>query len=263
MLLAAMKVLRTRLLCLALGVSAAGQGSLLFLTGCEGLDYSARAEGTGVQIIGAVLVLARYHASPRQKAVAEQRARAAVVQAAKPAYEKRRASLHAASKTRIAAAQRDYDKRISAVSKSRPATAAADASAEVRRRLQQEKEEALAKLQADAERELASVDTAWRSLGAPDHSVKINAPTPGAVPTASTRDEDALLASAEASLPRYIAVQVPEQGIPAEQGGKATIMLWDTRAQRLASEDVLVLDRQVSPGVALTVDGLTARVVTN
>ena len=261
-----MKVLRIRLLCLALGMSAAGEGSLLFLTGCEGLDYSARAEGTGVQIIGAVIVLARYHASPRQKAVAEQHARAAVVQAVKPAYEKRRAKLHAASRTRIAATQRDYDKRISAVSKAQPATPAADASAEVRRRLQQEKEEALAKLQADAERELASVDTAWRSLGAPDHSVKIDVPTPGpagAVPTASTRDEEALLASASALLPRYIAVPVPEQGIPAEQGAKATIMLWDTRAQRLASEDVLVLDRPVSPGLALKVDGLTARVVTN
>ena len=40
-------------------------------------------------------------------------------------------------------------------------------------------------------------------------------------------------------------------------------MLWDTRRQRLASEDVLILDRQVSPGLALKVDGLTARVVTD
>jgi hypothetical protein len=258
-------VLRTWLLLLALGMSAAGEGALLFLTGCEGLDYSARAEGTGVQIIGAVIVLARYRASPQQKAVAEQHARAAVVQAAKPAYEKRRAKLHAVSRTRIAATQRDYDKRISAVSRAQPDTSAADASAELRRRLEQEKEEALAKLQADAERELASVDTAWRSLGAAEHSVEIDAPPPGpagAVPTASTRDEEALLASANAQLPRYLAVPVPAQGIPAERGAKATIMLWDTRAQRLASEDVLVLDREVSPGVAVNVDGLTARVVT-
>jgi hypothetical protein len=260
-----MKVLRTWLLLLALGMSAAGEGALLFLTGCEGLDYSARAEGTGVQIIGAVIVLARYRASPQQKAVAEQHVRTALVQAAKPAYEKRRASLHAASRTRIAATQREYDKRISAVSKAQPAIPAADTSAEVRR-LQQEREEALAKLQADAAGELESVDTAWRTIGAADYSMKIDASTSGpagAVPAASTRDEEALLASANAQLPRYLAVPVPPQGIAAEQGAKATVMLWDTRRHRLASEDVLVLDRQVSPGVALKVDGLTARVVTD
>ena len=94
--------------------------------------------------------------------------------------------------------------------------------------------------------------------------MEIDAPPPGpagAVPTASTRDEEALLASANAQLPRYLASPVPARGIPAERGAKATIMLWDTRAQRLA-EDVLVLDREVSPGVAVNVDGLTARVVT-
>ncbi len=256
-----MKVLRTRLLCLALSMSVAGEGTLLFLTGCEGLDYSARAEGTGVQIIGAVIVLARYHASAKQRAVAEQRARAAFVQAAKPAYEKRRASLQATSKTRIAAIQRAYDKRISGVSKAPPASPAAHVSDEVRR-LQQEKEVALAKLQADAARELESVDIAWRTIGAADHSMKINAPA-DTVPTASTRDEDALLASASTLLPRYLAVPVPPQGIAAEQGARATVMLWDTRRQRLASEDVLVLDREVSPGAALKVDGLIARVVTN
>ena len=251
---------RTRLLCLAIGICAVGAGSLTLFTGCAGLDYSAQAEGTGVQIIGAVIVLAKYHASPKQKAVAEQHARAAVVQAAKPGYEKRRASLHATSAKKLEATRQDYDRRISAVAKAQPATPIPSAADEVRR-LQQEKEQALARLQADAARELASVDTAWRSIGATDHSTKSNPRTSGSVPAASTRDEDALLASATAHLPRYIAVPVPAQGIAAEQGAKATIMLWDTRLQRLASEDVLVLDRQISSGVDVKVDGVTARVV--
>ena len=258
-----MRVLRNRLLCIALGVIVASEGALLFLTGCEGLDYSAQAEGTGVQIIGAVIVLARYHASAHQKAVAEKLARAALVQAAQPAYEKRRASLQAASRTRLTAAQRKYDKRISAVSKAQTARPMAEASAEVRR-LQEEREAALAQLQADAAREIGSLDTAWRSIDAEDFSVKTDASTPGsasAVPAASTRDEEALLASATARLPRYAAVPVPPEGIASEKGAKATIMLWDNRLQRLVSEDVLVIDRQISPGLALRVDGVSARVL--
>ena len=37
-------------------------GALLAMAGCEGLHYSAAGEGTGFQIIGALVVLAKYHA---------------------------------------------------------------------------------------------------------------------------------------------------------------------------------------------------------
>ena len=91
--LAAMKVFRSRLLCLALGMSVASERPCSSSRAARDWTIPHRAEGTGVQIIGAVVVLARYRASAHQKAVAEQHARAAVVQAAKPAYQKRRASL--------------------------------------------------------------------------------------------------------------------------------------------------------------------------
>src|SRR5207253_9945171 len=109
-----------RLFFVAIGHCAAGVGLLALFTGCAGVDYSAQAEGTGVQIIGAVIVLAKYHASATQKSVAEEHARVALVQAAKPAYEKRRASLHATSAKKVEAARKDYDKRISAVAKVQP-----------------------------------------------------------------------------------------------------------------------------------------------
>ena len=82
------------------------------------------------------------------------------------------------------------------------------------------------------------------------------------MPDASTRDADALLASASAHLPSFIAVSVPAQVIAAEQGGKAKIMLLDTRRHRLASEDVLVLDRPFADGSTAKVDGVTAKFIT-
>jgi len=237
------------------------------MTGCEGLDYSAGAEGTGVQIVGAIVVLARYHANARQKALAEQRARAAVAQYTKPAYEKRRAVVHETSRKKIEATGHDYDKRIVAAAKSKPAAVAPAAPVNNEaQRLQAEKEKALAKLKADAEAELASVDSAWHSLGGqPERSggtqPSISHTTTAVVPEASTRDQEALLASASAHLPNYVAVAVPPQGIPAEKGGKANIMLWDTRHQRLVSDDVFVLDRSMRNGVDATVDGRSARFV--
>jgi len=270
------KTNRRKILKDALAASFAAGGTSWFLSGCEGLDYSASAEGTGVQVIGAIVVLARYHANARQKAVAEQRGRAAVVRYAKPAYEKRRAVVHESSRKKIETASHDYDKRIASAAKSKPAappaptpapsppSAPPPANVEVQR-LQTEKEKALAKLRADAESELASVDNAWRSLGGePVHaSVADSKPhgPPTVIPESSTRDEEALLASASAHLPNYVAVSVPPQGIAAEKGGKANVMLWDIRRHRLASEDVLVLDRTVRDGVDAKVDGRAARFI--
>jgi hypothetical protein len=131
--------------------------------------------------------------------------------------------------------------------------------------LQTEKEQALNKLKADAAAELASVDNAWRSLGGePVHASAAENTShgpPTVIPEASTRDEEAILASASAHLPNYVAVSVPPQGIAAEKGGKANVMLWDTRRRRLASEDVYVLDRTVRDGVDAKVDGRSARFI--
>jgi transketolase len=237
---------------------------MVLMTGCKGLDYSARGEGTGVQIIGAIVVLAKYHASQHQKEVAEQKARAAYVAVAKPAYEKRRATVKQESGKRIARAERDYTKRIAQARSQTPAVAAPGKIAAASQ-IEQEKEQALEKLRAEAAAELASVDTAYRSLGGTtDHSAGSADVTPTAsIPGASTRDREALVASASAHLPAYIAVPVPAQGIGAEQGGKAIVMLWDTRRQRLASDQVLVLDRRPAVGTDAKVDGMTARFAVN
>ena len=253
------KSFRAKAACAAACAALAAGSAAVMMTGCEGLDYSARAEGTGVQIIGAIVVLAKYHASPQQKAVAEKKAQAAFVAAARPAYQERRAAVQTSSKKKVAAVERDYSKRIAQAPKT--AAPAADNA-----KLEAEKKAAIAKVQAEAAAELASVDSAWRSLGgSADHSVNIaDEPPPAAdVPTASTRDREALIASASAHMPDYIAVAVPARGIAAEQGGKATIMLWDTRRQRLASEDVLVLDRAPAAGNDGKVDGVTARFAGN
>lgn len=258
-----MKSMRLRCCCFVAAASMAGGSAMILMTGCEGLDYSARAEGTGVQIIGAIVVLARYHASTHQKAVAEQQARAAFVAAAKPAYEKRRGTVKTDSVKRVEKVERDYEKRIArakSAGASAPTVGATDAA-----RLEQEKKQAIEKLQAEASAELASVDSAWRSLGgATDHAVgSADTAATASVPAATTRDREALIASAGAHLPAYIAVPVPAQGVAAEQGGKAIVMLWDTRRQRLASDDVLVLDRKPAVGVDARVDGVTARFAGN
>lgn len=253
-----------------MGVSVlAVAGGGVLMTGCEGLDYSARAEGTGVQVIGAIVVLAKYHASQHQKMVAEQQARAYFVTAAKPGYVKRRATVQTSYKKKIETVERDYDKRI-VTAKAKPAPSAPapapppGAGAEPVR-LQHEKETALAKLKADEAAEVASVDSAWRSLGGTtEHGLKaVDTAPSGTAPVASTRDREALIASASAHVPSYVAVSVPAQGIAAEKGGSATIMLWDTRRQRLASEDVLVLDRKPAMGHDVKVDGITARYAGN
>ncbi len=324
--------LRTRVLCATLAVSMTGSSALVFLTGCEGLDYSARGEGTGVQIVGAIVVLAKYHASAHQKAVAEQKARTAVAQYVRPVYTERRAARQDSSRKRIVATTESFDKRIatakakakssskttksSTVASTKPKTKpevtpdapakpktgktgttakttptktsapekpapevvkttprdtdvedrAAQAAAEAEAaRLEREKAEALAKLKAEAAAELNSLDSAWRSLGGvSDHSVESASGGPAeSVPVASTRDKEALVASATAHVPNYIAVSVPAQGIAAEAGGRSNVMLWDTRRQQLASEDVLVLDRKPDEGKKLKVDGLTAQFVGN
>ena len=269
-----MKPSPRKLFCAVAAISLTAGGTALLFTGCEGLDYSARGEGTGVQIIGAIVVLARYHASAHQKEVAEHQARAVFVASAKPEYVKRRATVQTTYRKKQEAVEQDYNKRISTAKPkpahvvtapgSKPAPPAQTGGDE--HRLKQEKEKSLARLHADEASEMASVDTAWRSLGGTaDYSVKTagdSAPS-GSVPTASTRDREALVASASAHMPGYIAVSVPAQGIAAEQGGKATIMLWDTRRQRLASEDVLVLDRKPAMGQDVKVEGVTARLAGN
>lgn len=260
---------------LLVAVSMVGGPGLFLLTSCEALDYSAGAEGTGVQLIGAVVVLAKYRASEKQKAIAEERARAVVLRAVKPAYVERRARVTSMAEKKIQSTRKTYDRQIASVrpvqkSSINPQSVSQGDPDPVKRevqRLEGEKAAAVVALQKQAVAELASLDSAWRSFGGvSDHAVSAalksaEAGPVGEVPVSSTREREVLMASAGAHLSTYIAVAVPAQGISVERGGKSTVMLWNTRLQRLASDEVLVLDRQPGGGKDIKVEGLTAQFV--
>lgn len=255
-----------------LAVCMGGSAVTVSMTGCEGLDYSAQAEGTGIQIVGAIVVLAKYHASEKQKQIATQRAREAVTEIVAPVYKQKRTVVRTDARKKTESANKAYEQKIADVDKApkkqKPdAPKVQDIAAQTEKvRLEKEKQAALAKIQADAAAQLASIDSEWRSLGGTvDYTVREAGDTPqiGTVPVASTRDPDALLASAKAHLPEYIAVAVPAQGIPAEKGGQSTVMLWNTRLQKLASDQVLVLDRKPAEGKSLKVEGLSAQYISS
>jgi hypothetical protein len=254
---------RDQVACIVLAMAVAGSGAALTMTGCEGLDYSARSSGTGFQIVGAIVVLAKYHASKHQKAVAEEKIRKALMQAATPQYERRRAAAHAETRKKIAAVESDYNRRISDARRGTSTPGSPAPSAAAVAELEAEKKRAVAKLEAD---EAARQREIHALAGLPTHGLRM-ADTPpasgGSVPLASTRDTEAMAASASAHLPKFIAATVPPEGIAAEQGGRTLIMLWDTRRQRFLDEDVRVLDRTLRDGVDFKVDGVSARLAGN
>lgn len=258
---------RDQVACVILAIAVAGSGVPLILSGCEGLDYSARSEGTGFQIVGAIVVLAKYHASSRQKAEAEERARKVLLHAATPELERRRAAAGAESRKKIASVEKEYNRRISeaqraVITKGSPESTAASVA-----ELEAERKRTLDKLESERAADEAARQREFAALaGLPSHGLRMTetSPAPGdSVPLASTRDTEAMASSAAAHLPKYIAVSVQPQGIPAEQGGKSLIMLWDTRRGRLVDGDVRVLDRTLRDGVDFKVENLKARFATN
>ena len=50
------------------------------------------------------------------------------------------------------------------------------------------------------------------------------------------------------------------QNIPAEEGGKATYMVWDTHRQQLATDDVYVVNREARAGATVKLNGIKAKV---
>jgi hypothetical protein len=220
-----------------------GAGSVLALPGCDtvqGLDTSARAEGTGIQIVGAIIVLAKYRASQRQKTIAEQKSRRAFVdRAMRPALAAAKKKVQTRRQTQVAEVQQKL-------------------SADPARR-----EQALADLQRTAERELASLETSWRETAArytggtytADFAVQ---KTGGTVAFASVKDSEVLTASA-AYVPRYLAVAVP--GERAVARAAASVMFWDAQSHRLASEDVYAVDREPNVGELAKFDNICAEYV--
>jgi len=230
--------------CVAVAAVTAISGGTVLITGCEGLDYSARSEGTGIQIVGAIVVLAKYKADAHQKAVAEAEARAAYAAAVRPVYEKRRAKVHAESQARIADTERAYARKIEAVRVVPQNDASATASAA---QLHAAKEAELAKLKADEAAKIAALEAAVK----PEPTRRSSAR-----PIPSTDD-------LAASVPQFIAVPVPPRRVPEEQGGKATYMLYDTHRQTLASDDVFVLNRDIRNQATVDLGGVKASVARN
>ena len=71
---------------------------------------------------------------------------------------------------------------------------------------------------------------------------------------------DELDTSGARHLPHFLAVPVPPQNIPAEEGGKATYMVWDTHRQQLATDDVYVVNREARAGATVKLNGIKAKV---
>ncbi|MFN0128954.1 MAG: hypothetical protein ACKV19_19960 [Verrucomicrobiales bacterium] len=206
----------------------------IFSSGCASLQTSASQEGTGIQVVGAIVVLAKYQASQRQKETAEARARQAFVERAlRPAYVAKTKKL----------------KAIANSSPRRPPTPAGGKPAAPDRA-------------ALARAELATLSAAWQSTAASysgggsyasDFSVpKLEEDATAAVNFPKLSESDVLVASA-AFVPRYLAVSVPsDRAVP---GARETVMLWDTRAHQLASDTVYALDRTPPTNKPSRIDG--------
>lgn len=199
----------------------------LFCSGCGGLDLSARGEGTGIQIVGAIVVLAKYKASGRQKAIAEEKARRAYVDLAmKPAYEAKAKKL----------------RRVAGKPTVRPSSGASSTASQTAKNLKS----------ARARGELAALAGSWRKTAASITNGKYagdfatdggssSMPSESALAAFTPMSESQVMADSAAYLPKYLAVPVPADQSVA--GSKSSVMLWDPRANRLASDTVYVLDR--------------------
>lgn len=206
----------------------------IFSSGCASLQTSASQEGTGIQIVGAIVVLAKYQASQRQKEAAEARARQAFVERAlRPAY---------AAKT----------KKLKAIANSSPRRPPAPAGSNP----------APPDRAAQARAELAALSAAWQKTAASysgsgsyaaDFSLpRLEEDSTAAVSFPKLSESDVLVASA-AFVPRYLAVSVPsDRPVP---GARETVMLWDTRTHQLASDTVYALDRTPPTTKPSVIDG--------
>ncbi len=221
----------------------------LLTGGCAGLDTSARSEGTGIQIIGAVVVLAKYRASERQKAIAEEKARRAFVDLGlKPAYEARAKKL-----------KRTVAQRSSRGSGSKPPARGSGSGGSGRATAHQQEPDPAA----EARAELASLSASWKSTASSLTNGRYAGDfAAGGGESVAAVDfprvsESQVLAAAASYAPRYIAVSVPSDRPVA--GAKDQLMIWDTRTQQLASDTVYAVDRTPPAGQPSRIDDVKAQ----
>jgi hypothetical protein len=212
-------------------------GGTVLLAGCEGLDLSAEGEGTGIQVVTALTILAKYRANQTQRAAAEQAARRAFVALAmKPAMQKESRELH----RKIAAAP--------------PATPAAPAPPVGG---------AISKVETKAVDE-AAFAAAWKNTA--DSYQKFGDPGRGEVAMPASKGGIAfaplssrqILTASSAHAPNYLAVSVPRQGIPTESGAAEVVMLWDARRRQLAGDTAYAIKERPKEGRKVKIDGVAA-----
>ncbi len=229
------------------GTIAACLSGTVLMTGCK----TAMVIGAVAGAVTIAVVVAKYKASAEQKAAAEQRAHAVMARTAQPRIERKRAQVRAASQKKTADIEAKYARRIA---QSQGASAA---------QLEAEKKREIEKAQSQSTVELAALDREWSALGgtAPG-GLKADATPAGTAvePYATNQDTESLSASASAHMPRYLAVNVPMQGVAEERKGKSTVMLWDTRRNQLVTDYVYVLKRELQEGKTVKIAGVSAHV---
>ncbi len=239
-------------------VAGFGGASCLGFSGCESLDTSAAAEGTGIQFVGLVRVLAKYEANPRQRQVAETRASTAYVkQALQPAYEKRKATLETTHQAKVRQVQRTQARQISQAKRVSETEVA---------KVETEQEQLLEELEEDARERLLALNASWHQQAAEitdgRFSTNVELPTRGEVAQSSVREEArALLADASSFVPQYLAVSVPQAGNPAEAKAADSVMFWDTQQRDLAKDEVYVMARTPGNGQNGNFGDITAKYV--
>jgi hypothetical protein len=209
-------------------------GGACLLAGCEGLDLSAEGEGTGIQVITGLTILAKYRANQAQKMAAEQAGRRAFVALAmKPAMQKE-------AKTRQA--------KVAAKKENAPPPPVAAAPSKVESTSSTD----------------AAFASAWRKtaetyqMSGESAAAQVSMPeSRGGVAFAPLTSQSILTASS-AHAPNYFAVSVPPQGAPGESGAGDVVMLWDARQRRLAGDLAYAVKEHPKQGQQVKIDGRAA-----
>lgn len=208
-------------------------GGGVFLAGCEGLDLSAEGEGTGIQVVTALTILAKYRASQAQKAAADLAARRAFVALAmKPAMKRESRNLRLQVAT--------------------PPPAAAPGAA------------APPPAPAPGRVDEATFAAAWKrtaeeyqksgEAAGPDLAMPVRGGSVAFAPLSS----QSILTTSSAQAPNYLAVSVPPQGLPTESGAAEVVMLWNARRRQLAGDMVYAIKEQPREGRKVVIDGIPA-----
>ncbi len=250
-------------------IRIAGLGGAGAITGCEGLnqlDTSAAGEGTGVQFGGLIKILATYKATPRQSSVASQRAsRTYVNTALAPAYQDRKTQVQTSVQQQISKVETSHASKVQKAEKAYSASKSEAAKSNLETVIAN-RNVAVAEAQKTAAQRIDALNAGWyeatKRATQSSYSGNISVPTVSGVDFASVQKEaNALVASAAAHVPKYLAVSVPEKGIAEEARNDDSVMMWDTKKLDVASQDVYVIDNAPPVGQQAKIGRVSAEYI--